>query len=752
MKNTKLVFGTYRIKGFVLRDSINQALHTFSENKYELLLDTASSYLNIDTINDVINDYPDIKIGWKIGKNKNDNLKKELIQGIEIFGNKIFRILLHNYYPSYNVEKYLHFQKIVENTVGKDIEIGVCNISSKQLNNLINSGCRINWVQNEFHPFLKSDVPEVCIKNNIKFEAHSCLVNLNEYPNYLNKLNQTPAQLAFAYASKKSYSICFNTINYSHLIENISYKQITDEYYNEMSKMINFRNIVRYNGSDGMFYYDIIERCLNDKEYLKNEIYPLLLNDIELYENNKLPSKLCVNIPKYRNKNKDVLVELAKLYYNKETDEMSICNKLDYKLKKMRKYINDDILKNKKNIKVASCPIKAITNPEALPVKFYPNKEKFNDLNNILKNLKEPPKTNIRFEFGTICSDGRYDMCKQGNRNAFIESSESMKTATGIKHYLFGNNKICEDDEDNIRLNTLIDLINNRPDIITWFLAGNCLDENNIEPISEALSNSQSKYIWLKMNPIKEGLYYLGKMIAKNDNIELLDIFNCGISNLALTKFVEGIELVLSENNIKYLKNFKHLYLTINILNIECSNDFNKLLSYMPNLESLYIGMNNWGDDGLLQIKDSIKKLNNLTRIEFGSSGLTDVSLPIIEEIIEVCPKLICVELGSYKSTNYFDLVHNQFTDINLLYNLASKLKMRNKEVYFGFKYTYSKNDINDLRNKLFELKVNTCSTQYCNISTYKNIFITKEQLKQLKHPPQLDYIESIYRNEMSTI
>ena len=77
---------------------------------------------------------------------------------------------------------------------------------------------------------------------------------------------------------------------------------------------------------------------------------------------------------------------------------------------------------------------------------------------------------------------------------------------------------------------------------------------------------------------------------------------------------------------------------------------------------------------------------------------------------------------------------------------------MRNKEVYFGFKYTYSKNDINDLRNKLFELKVNTCSTQYCNISTYKNIFITKEQLKQLKHPPQLDYIESIYRNEMSTI
>lgn len=42
----------------------------------------------------------------------------------------------------------------------------------------------------------------------------------------------------------------------------------------------------------------------------------------------------------------------------------------------------------------------------------------------------------------------------------------------------------------------------------------------------------------------------------------------------------------------KYLPNFKHLYLTINVLNENCSNDFNKMISYMSNLESLYIGVN----------------------------------------------------------------------------------------------------------------------------------------------------------------
>lgn len=750
----KFVFGTYRIKGNALKDSINQALYIFNENNMELIIDSATSYMNIDVLKEIVKEYPDVKIGWKIGKNPNDNLKKDLEKVLEIFPNNIFRVLLHNYYNSYNIEKYLDFQKLIETSFNRNIEIGICNINKTKLQELINSNCKIDWVQNEYHPFLKTDIPLICKNNNIKFEAHSCLVNLSEYDKFLqykDEFLQTPAQLALAYISKESYSVAFNTINYSHLIENINFKPISTDYYLKMKDMSNYRKIIRYNGIDGNIEKEFIERCLNDKDYLKNEIYPKLLKDIELFEQGKIPTDLCINIPKPNKSNKEILLKLALLYFNIDIDnlnnidkkmELSLCGKLDNILKNMRKVIYDDIAKHKKNIKHASCPLKAITNPEALPVKFYPEKEKYEHLNIVLKYLDKPPKKNLRFEYGSLCSDGRYDMCKQGIKNAFIESCESLETAYGIKHYLFGNNKICENDIDNKRLNKLVELIGKRKDIITWFLAGNCINESNIKYIADELYLSDAKYIWLKMNPIKEGVYHLGRMIT-NNKIELLDLFNTGIDNLSLNKFVLGIN--------KYLPNFKHLYLTINVLNENCSNDFNKMISYMSNLESLYIGVNQWNDSGLLKIKDSIKSLNNLMRFQIGSSNLTDMSLPIIDEIINSCPKLVCVELGSYKSTNYFSQEHNKFTNNILLEKIANSLKKNNENVYLGLKYSYYGKELEKLRNIMTELKINMDLIQYNN--TIKNtLFVSNDKLRGIKHPREIEYIESIYRNEMTTL
>ena len=61
---------------------------------------------------------------------------------------------------------------------------------------------------------------------------------------------------------------------------------------------------------------------------------------------------------------------------------------------------------------------------------FYPEKEKYEHLNIVLKYLDKPPKKNLRFEYGSLCSDGRYDMCKQGIKNAFIESIGAHNVAT----------------------------------------------------------------------------------------------------------------------------------------------------------------------------------------------------------------------------------------------------------------------------------------------------------------------------------
>ena len=39
------------------------------------------------------------------------------------------------------------------------------------------------------------------------------------------------------------------------------------------------------------------------------------------------------------------------------------------------------------------------------------------------------------------------------------------------------------------------------------------------------------------MNPIKTGAYYIGKLISKNKNIELIDLFNTGLCDDGLKNF-----------------------------------------------------------------------------------------------------------------------------------------------------------------------------------------------------------------------
>ena len=80
-------------------------------------------------------------------------------------------------------------------------------------------------------------------------------------------------------------------------------------------------------------------------------------------------------------------------------------------------------------------------------------------------------------------------MCKQGIRNAFDESCKSLLNINCIKHYLLGNNLVGEGENFEERINILSELIFKRPDMITWFLAGNNLNKKTIIPIANALEN-----------------------------------------------------------------------------------------------------------------------------------------------------------------------------------------------------------------------------------------------------------------------
>ncbi|XP_046852286.1 uncharacterized protein LOC124445589 isoform X2 [Xenia sp. Carnegie-2017] len=523
---------------------------------------------------------------------------------------------------------------------------------------------------------------------------------------------------------------------------------------------------------------DWVKNC--DVEKIINEILPALKKDINAFQAGNLPSNLCITIPKpYRPYGKvqgliaglvfggnvhEQIEELrcklerkrAKIK-EKEKEKSKLDNKIttvDYEDENCTIYSNEDLMsrlqakwscslehlmtkmrnavanaqaEHKHKLKKASNPTKAIEQPEALPISKYPSAEDFKDIINFLKHHNLSNKTcengtlnsngrldlckqgitnafyetsdavvkdgeqlsqDVHFKYGTMNSDGRLDLCKQGFTNAFYETSDavvadlrgqtsickvsqhlddvSITQKPFVKHFLIGNNRIGEDGdhvgEGKKRVIELSRLIQLRPDIVTWYLAGNSLDHLLIRYVAEALQKTDAKYIWLKMNPVKTGSYYLGKMLMRTPSILLLDLFNCGLCNDGIREFVRGLSEV-GQQSPSLVCNLQHLYLSINA--ISSTEWFEPMLMYLSQLHSLFIGMNSFGDEGFEILSNVIINKSSccktLQRLTIDSLALSDVSLPFVANIANACSKLVCLELGSYKSTNYFDLIHNQF-------------------------------------------------------------------------------------------
>ncbi len=202
----------------------------------------------------------------------------------------------------------------------------------------------------------------------------------------------------------------------------------------------------------------------------------------------------------------------------------------------------------------------------------------------------------------------------------------------------------------------------------------------------EALSRSKAKYVWLKMNPIKTGAFHVAVAVKINPNIELLDLFNCGICNDGLKAFYQG--LITNTNAGHNHFGLKHLYLCINLIDgvdILCK----VIRTLGSQLESLYLSVNPIGDVGFQLMIDNLLQctacetemsprphpLSGLRRLSIGSLGITDVSLGAIVKLVEITPGLVSIDLGSYKSTNFFQQKHNSFRDTVGLYHIGCLLK-----------------------------------------------------------------------------
>jgi hypothetical protein len=881
--------------------------------------------------------------------------------------------------------------------------IGICNINAQKLEDLLlhdepqnsnvekmgeitNRKARVNYVQNEYHPFLCTDVPRICKKNTIHFEAHSTMWgNLDDYETVLNQIEeeskvkgepkkiidkprQSTPQLAIAFAAnvfkdvetptlsgsgnKDLLSVCFTTTNYAHLVHICKTRQISPDLLFNMRQMCHYKRVVRYKGSNSEVNTNWVESC--DMDYIRNNILPKIKTDIDLFTKGRIPSDLCTKIPKHFHKRGKVHSIIAELLYSeflkeqesmtqdqikshyfgnkyrtstaKGFDELDRNDKdfanmrLALVLKKMRIYIEEIKKGGKQKKKFATCTIKAITNPEALPVDDFPDASEFDDLNSYIMNMSLKQKqenekiiytdirfkygtlniedgldscqeevkndfmnsscdTAVRFRYGTLNSDGRLDLCKQGVKNAFLSSCKAVAQGTRFKHgtlnsdgrldlckqgvrnafnnicdaviedgnvanirfqhgtinsdgrldlckqgvqkaftntceavardgdptcagngraliqhYLLGNN-IIGDDRDGLadtRISALCNLIKKRPDIETWYLAGNALSPTYIAAVADALKHTRAKYLWFKMNPIKEGCSTLAELIQNNQNIELLDLFNCGIGDSGLSSFCNtlvhtGITKLLTSNHnchfqtgaagvssvndlmtlvsetqnlyedvptkqkelvnsfrvLNYSK-LKHFYLGINgITELGIDTLFCIFALLSENIESIYIHSNPVTDEGINLLYGKLTSYGvtfpKLKRLSIGSCGLTDKSLPNLREIIKLSPSLVSLDLSSYKSTNYFGLTHNTFNNIQELKDIASALKCNATRSgypdrnYIGLQNTLRYHDQNEVKALVdyitANLEMNVNGIQYKNQDGMKSGMLIHKKL-----------------------
>lgn len=453
-----------------------------------------------------------------------------------------------------------------------------------------------------------------------------------------------------------------------------------------------------------------------------------------------------------------IVSKLSKSFVDQYTQNFLSNNK--FKLFRLLEHDkkNWSILKNKEFSKV-------VIEPTAMPVKVSPLEELkpfFNFLNSNSVPIdndweKEPC---MKFTRGALYQNKRLDLCKQVVGPTWIEMlMKSLVNNNQIEHFLLGNNIIGSAGGKAIGQFLLIE---HKPKIKTWYLAGNDLDEEGIRWICDGLKfDKDCESLWLKRNPIKsEGIKYISEMLKTNIKIKILDLHNTAV-------FDDGLKYLIDGLKVNYT--LRHLYLDANgitKIGIDYLADYFNFLveNNLEGISSLWLDMNKIEDDGAIKLFKSLKNYKYLKRLVFGSNALTDKSMQTLVDSFINHSNLIVLDLGMYKSTSDMGMITNCIGDEGI--NILSKLIENNKSI------KYLSVVMNGLTIKGIEIIANSIEksynlmymdyTQYSlEINQKLNSRIKSKleenrlksnftrKLKNLKHGENIHLIDSIYRNNM---
>lgn len=308
--------------------------------------------------------------------------------------------------------------------------------------------------------------------------------------------------------------------------------------------------------------------------------------------------------------------------------------------------------------------------PEAMPVEVAPAEELapfFEFLGNpegLSVNAIEASEAPLIFTRGAYYSDQRMDLCKQvvgpDHIAALCEAvarpfvAERAPQWGRVRHFLLGNNIACEGDSIPSAQAMAKLIANPRAEIETWYLAGNCIGPEATGILADAfVENVHARALWLKRNPLGTGgAAHLGRLLAKNRTLQLLDVHNAGLFDEGMEALVRAFESAGGELHLQ------HLYASANAFSIRALEAVRSLVTKaLPapcSFVSVSLSLNRFGNEGLDIFAEIIETgaFGNLERLDLGSVGLDNPNLSrFISALLRHCPKLRCLDLGTYLST-----------------------------------------------------------------------------------------------------
>ena len=262
------------------------------------------------------------------------------------------------------------------------------------------------------------------------------------------------------------------------------------------------------------------------------------------------------------------------------------------------------------------------------------------------------PDGNLTFPRGTLCSDGRLDLCKQViGPDGISDLMQSLRMDAAspsplVQHLLLGNN--IAGDELAARIAGLIERGESR--LTTWYIAGNRLTANGIAPLCRALAKDSPsqrivRQLWLKRNPLRAaGALELGKLLLSNRHLLALDL----VCTAMLDEGVSNIAKALAEAKSP----LQHLYLDGNGIRLAGCQALAALLREPASaLEGLGLGCNRVGDEGAKVLAAALPCNTRLGKLGLGSCGIGRAGADALATALAANCALRWLDLGFLKMT-----------------------------------------------------------------------------------------------------